>query len=104
MIGTGCTTVAFGTNPPVLCTALTNTFGSPPNVLGRLKVQWAASAGNTSANGCSFNCQGGTCRVRGGDGLPVELMEFSVDGSTDPEPTDDPEATDEPEAEDATDS
>ena len=32
-----------------------------------------------TARGCDFNCGGVQCSVRGADGLPVELMEFSVE-------------------------
>lgn len=37
----------------------------------------AALTGDTTG-GCRFNCPGGTCRV-GNNGLPVELMEFSIE-------------------------
>jgi len=34
----------------------------------------------TTMVGCDFSCGArGKCTIRGGDGLPVELMEFSVD-------------------------
>jgi hypothetical protein len=29
--------------------------------------------------GCEFTCGAKTCRMYGADGLPVELMSFSVD-------------------------
>ncbi len=37
-------------------------------------------ASDTSAMGCDFNCGAkGKCSIRGGDGLPVELMHFGVE-------------------------
>ena len=33
-------------------------------------------------HGCEFRCGGLTCRVRASDGLPVELMGFSIEGET----------------------
>jgi len=72
-IGTGCTTAKFGSNPPDNC-GYQNTPG-----LAILTASWMNAAFNVISNGCTFNCQGGgTCRLRGDDGLPVELLDFSV--------------------------
>ena len=88
-IGGGCATAVFGPNPPTMCM----TYKAIPPVFftARLRAVWSSSADNVTANGCTFVCPGGTCRVRGGDALPVELLDFSVDGSDDPEPAEDPE-------------
>ena len=42
-------------------------------------VGWnsATARQNDATGGCIFVCTGGTCKV-GQDGLPVELLEFSV--------------------------
>ncbi len=81
LIGSGCTAVPFGPNPPISCLALrfvTSSYGSL-TYTGLLTVSFLTGAANVTANGCLFNCEGGSCRVRGGDALPVELMSFSVD-------------------------
>ncbi len=76
-IGTGCTTGMFGTNPPGSC----QWFASPG--LAILAATWPDSANNATGNGCTFNCQGGgTCRLRGGDGMPVELMDFAIEAQS----------------------
>ncbi len=79
-IGAGCTAVRTGTNPPGTCAAsnwTSNSYGSLV-YYAFLEVTFPSGAANATANGCIFNCEGGSCRVRGGDGLPVELMSFSV--------------------------
>jgi len=68
-----CTTMVFGTMAPTDCNFVHTT------TTARLTARFAATASNTSANGCIFNCGGGSCIVRGGDALPVELMEFTID-------------------------
>ena len=75
-----CTTAKFGPNPPDTCVAATSVdldndgvFGS---AIGPLFLNFSQ---NVTQNGCSFTCPGGSCRVRGGDGLPVELILFEVD-------------------------
>ena len=74
-IGTGgCTTSRFGPNPP------TNCIANATLISASIVVEFSNVAHNTILNGCTFNCDGGTCRVRGGDALPVELMGFSVEG------------------------
>ena len=76
-IGNGCATVKFGTSPPHICTV----YNIPPDI--SLVVEFTAPSANVTGNGCVFVCQNGICTVRGGDGLPVELMEFSIeDGET----------------------
>lgn len=41
----------------------------------------SASANTATANpSCAWSCGCGTVTISGADGLPVELMEFSVDG------------------------
>jgi len=67
-----CTTVMYGPNPPVFCAVQNNSS------LAQLAATFASPASSMPSNGCSFMCPGGTCQVRGGDALPVELMEFSV--------------------------
>ncbi|GJM09860.1 MAG: hypothetical protein DHS20C11_21360 [Lysobacteraceae bacterium] len=79
-IGTGCTAAAFGPNPPAGCRGGLGSFS-----LASFFASWPGAASNTTANGCTFTCNaGGTgaanvCQMRGGDGLPVELMEFTLD-------------------------
>ena len=73
-ISAGCTTDMFGPNPPNLCSVFTAGGGNPA-----LQAFWVATTQNVTSNGCTFNCPGGTCRVRGADALPVELMEFSIE-------------------------
>ncbi len=91
---TSCTTAKFGTKPPTRCQLSQNTSGATFFTAGLVAV-WPAVPPTPTAHGCVFNCPGGTCRVRGGDGLPVELMGFSVDGDADSE--DDPETATDPE-------
>lgn len=79
-IGAGCTAVPVGPNPPISCLAarfVTSSYGSL-TYTGQLTASFLSGAANVTANGCLFNCGGGSCLVRGGDGLPVELMSFSV--------------------------
>ncbi len=86
----GCTGIPYGPNPPTQCLAFRSSYEAG------LQANWPLTASNTTANGCTFNCDGGTCRVRGGDALPVELMEFSVEDEDSPGAiVDDPEAPDE---------
>ena len=73
-IGGGCTTSMFGPNPPTACQSVNTT------TTARLTAIFSMTTHNVTANGCVFNCALGTCRVRGGDGLPVELMYFDVEG------------------------
>lgn len=72
LIGGGCTTGMFGPNPPDNCSH------NVTPMLAILVAVWGDSAHNVSANGCTFNCGGGSCRIRGGDGLPVELLDFGI--------------------------
>ena len=81
----------FGTMQPTSC-AINRTSGT-----ALLLARWPSAASNTAMNGCTFNCDGGTCRVRGGDALPVELMEFGIeddDGRDTEELEDEPETSD----------
>ena len=40
----------------------------------------AVMSNNTSAEFCGFNCgTRGSCKIRGGDGLPVELLAFGIE-------------------------
>jgi len=85
-IGTqGCPYVKVGAYPPSACLLALNTMSH------RFIAAWPDSAqrimGGTTA-GCSFMCLNGvgsmgtvgpTCFVRAIDGLPIELMEFSVE-------------------------
>jgi len=85
-IGGSCTTSKIGSPyPPTDCTTITV---SPSFHIFR--AIWPETSYRTSAPlsaGCSFMCQGigpmGTtspsCFVRALDGMPVELMEFSID-------------------------
>ena len=65
----GTTTVDFG------CTVR--------GAMGTFASFWylsSMSSANNTMNVCSFmTAMGSTCQIRGGDGLPIELMEFSVD-------------------------
>ena len=81
-IGNGCAKVPFGTSPPDVCTA----YNIPPDIA--LVVEFPSSAANVTGNGCIFICQNGICTVRGGDGLPVELMEFKIEGGVAEAPED----------------
>lgn len=60
----------------------------------------SASQTSTAVQGsafCSWNCGGEICRINLSDGLPVELMEFSIDGG---EPDDGGDHSDETESDD----
>lgn len=72
-IGTGCTVMTFGSN---VASCNTNNTSMFVNFI----ASFSSAAANNMANGCIFTCDGmaNTCRVRGGDGLPVELMEFGI--------------------------
>ncbi len=40
----------------------------------------AVMSNDTSAEFCGFNCGArGSCKIRGGDGLPVELLAFGIE-------------------------
>ncbi len=67
----------FGPSPPNVCLATRSASAV------QLLVLFPSATANATGNGCTFNCDGGTCRVRGGDALPVELMDFSVEGAAD---------------------
>ncbi len=57
----------FGAPPPLICRSL-----------GAARVQLLQTS-HTTGQGCVFNTLGGnTCVLRGGDGLPVELLSFRV--------------------------
>ena len=68
-----------------------SSFGTPPTSTYQyaaqgggscqvsLMIRFATTGQNITANGCDWNCGGNTCTMRGGDALPVELMEFSVE-------------------------
>lgn len=47
---------------------------SPPSV----KISFTAPSQNAFTQSCQWTCGAQTCTVRGFDGLPVELMEFSI--------------------------
>jgi hypothetical protein len=75
-IGAGCTAQPTGTMPPSTCmTGVYNTW----YYVGATWPNTAARAAAGVNDGCQFNCPGGTCFVRATDGLPVELMKFSVE-------------------------
>ncbi len=80
-IGTGgCTYTKFGPNPPDLCNIDRDYSSSNGTFRAVLWAWWiGAPAFNVTENGCQFNCDGGSCIVRGGDGLPVELMDFAIE-------------------------
>ena len=77
-IGTGCIAAQFGPNPPT-CYATQATLYSG-QYYAQIVAIFLSSAANVTENGCVFNCEGGSCIVRGGDGLPVELMAFEIEG------------------------
>lgn len=60
----------------VLCDAGPPTF--PPIGSMTLRVQFYLPS-NTTGKRCKWTCGGEQCDIRGGDGLPVELLGFSVD-------------------------
>ena len=70
-----------------------------------VKAMWLTTAAQgQTLNGCRFNCPGGTsCRLRGSDALPVELLDFAIGDPIDPHTEDRPE-TDDGAPEDDTDS
>jgi len=82
-IGGGCTTAKIGINAPDACWVRTG--GGSHGFFARWSIAGDRTNAGTTA-GCSFMCQGvgtfGTenpsCFIRASDGLPVELMEFSV--------------------------
>ncbi len=56
-------------------------------------ARWPGMAGySVASNRCRFNCQGGVCVVGGGDALPVELPDFSIDEYSDPDTEGNPES------------
>ena len=81
-IGTGCTVMGYGPNPPTFCNAVKSTSPFPSGIsyVAFFHLAFPDNAHNITQNGCTFACDGGAnvCRVRGGDALPVELMDFSV--------------------------
>ena len=52
-------------------------------------LQASANLTATTAPFCEWNCDCGTARIDGSDGLPVELLEFEIDDSS--SETDEPE-------------
>ncbi len=81
-VGGGCATMKFGANPPALCFATRNaTHNGTSNDYRTafLSANFAVASHNMTSNGCTFVCGGGTCKVRGGDALPVELLGFGVE-------------------------
>ena len=84
---TGCMATATGvTGAKPVCFASRAYSARASDFGASLIARFAMASHNTIGAGCIFNCPGGSCRVRGGDALPVELMGFSVN-----EPADDPE-------------
>lgn len=73
----GCITSMFGPMAPTGCSAVKNPLG----FLAGAYALFPSPAANMTSNGCVFICAAGAapCTVRGGDGLPVELMAFSVE-------------------------
>ena len=83
----------FGTPlNPINCNAVV--FGAPPNLTASIHLSFAGAASHTTMNGCTFNCPGGTCRLQGGDGLPVELLDFHIAESGDSQTEGSPEPED----------
>ncbi len=80
-VGAGCATAKFGTMQPALCQAHRGMFtGATVYFTAGFRAMWSSGAQTgTTMNGCTFICPGGTCQVRGVDGLPVELLSFGVD-------------------------
>ena len=84
-IGPGCSVDHVGgPNAPLFC------YENILSMHHEFRALWSSTMGRTTAPssaGCRFNCLGvgtmGTaspsCFVRASDGLPVELMEFSVE-------------------------
>ena len=68
-----CMGAPYGPTAPTLCEATRS-----GTMTARINILFPLGGNNTAANYCIFNCNG-TCRMRGGDGLPVELMDFSID-------------------------
>ena len=81
-IGGGCTmTMMGGPTAPNTCLAL-NSPGSTPDAV--LFAGWLGAGGSKVSNYCVFSgCAGGTCIIRGADGLPVELLDFYIEESGD---------------------
>lgn len=76
LIGTGCTANYFGSMQPSQCSAIMGSFGGV--AYAQVRAIWPDASSNTTMNGCNFICGGGACTIRGGDALPVELLDFSV--------------------------
>lgn len=79
--GSGCSYVKVGgSNAPTKCLAA---ISASRHIFSLHWLDVTARLNGGSTAGCSFMCGGtskpNTCFVRGSDGLPVELMEFSVD-------------------------
>lgn len=65
---------------PSLQPSSCNTFTNSTIVL--FDAIWANTAARTVAGtqaGCRFDCGAFTCRVRAADGMPVELLELSIE-------------------------
>ena len=53
---------------------------NPLNFMTLVRLRARFNVGfNTTMQVCTFICPGGTCQVRGQDGLPVELLDFTID-------------------------
>ena len=70
----GCTTMKNFTNNDTLMLADCQVFNDE-----KLYARLGPAYQSNSSKYCLFTCGGGTCRIQGGDGLPVELMEFGIE-------------------------
>ena len=74
-------TMMVGLTAPTQCLAV---IGAGVAIISAM---WPALGGNMTTNYCLFSgCGGagtGTCIIRGGDGLPVELLDFYIEESGD---------------------
>ena len=76
-IGGGCGTNKIGSNTSNF-TCHVNSPVSGSAYYARLSVRFNNATSNTTGRRCEFACGNGSCVMQGGDGLPVELMEFSI--------------------------
>ncbi len=64
------------------CTYMNNGNGTDCDIEGSDFKASQSMAGSQASAFCQWSCYGGTqsCRIELSDGLPVELLEFSIDG------------------------
>jgi len=76
-VGPGaCTVMKNFVNPTTMFPDCATQASAMGNVLA---ARFGTGYFSNTSKECVFTCPGGTCTIRGGDGLPVELMEFAIE-------------------------